>query len=156
MNPSYRLFDERGIAMANRKAGTSTAQGPDGITMLPLPDRVLQPLYSRFLIEMIHCSRLCHNLIRWLVAHLCGRKWVSSVTPRILGILFSGATVSPIRTWGWSRDWWVSDVKFLTISPPHQNGAELIGLGPHIGLHNAGSRSQWSEVVGVGHHVIHV
>ena len=29
-------------------------------------------------------------------------KWVSSVTPRILGVLFSGATTSPIRTWGWN------------------------------------------------------
>ena len=26
------------------------------------------------LTEMIHCSRLQHNLVRWLVAYLCGRK----------------------------------------------------------------------------------
>ena len=28
----------------------------------------------RLLIEMIHRSRLCHNLVRWLVAYLRGRK----------------------------------------------------------------------------------
>ena len=37
-------------------------------------------------------------------------KWVSSVTPRILGVLFNGVTTSVIHTWGWSRNWWVSEV----------------------------------------------
>ena len=42
-------------------------------------------------------------------------KWVSSVTPRILVVLFGGVTASPIRTWMWSRDWWVSDVNRVTL-----------------------------------------
>ena len=37
-------------------------------------------------------------------------KWVSSVTPRTLGVLFSGAT-----SWWWSRDWWVSEVNSGTL-----------------------------------------
>ena len=36
-------------------------------------------------------------------------RWVSSVTPRILGVLFNGAPSSPIRTCGWSLDWWVTE-----------------------------------------------
>ena len=42
-------------------------------------------------------------------------KWVSSVTPSILGVLFSGATASPIRSWGWSWDWLVLDVNLVTL-----------------------------------------
>ena len=41
--------------------------------------------------------------------------------------------------------------QLLTIGPPHQYGAGLVG--PRLGLHNAGNRSQQSEVVGVGRHV---
>ena len=41
--------------------------------------------------------------------------------------------------------------QLLTIGPPHQYGTELVG--PRLGLHNAGSRSQQSEAVGVGRHV---
>ena len=36
VDPSYRLFDERGDAMAISKAGSSTAQVTDGLTMLQL------------------------------------------------------------------------------------------------------------------------
>ena len=42
-------------------------------------------------------------------------KWVSSVTLRILGVLFGGATASPTLIWGWSRDWWVSEVNSVTL-----------------------------------------
>ena len=42
-------------------------------------------------------------------------KWVFNVTRRILGVLFSGATSSPIRTCGWRQDWWVSEVNRVTL-----------------------------------------
>ena len=41
-----------------------------------------------------------------------GRRWngyQACITLRILGVLFCGATSSPIRTCGWSQDWWVSE-----------------------------------------------
>ena len=41
--------------------------------------------------------------------------------------------------------------QLLTIGPPHQNSAQLIGTC--LGLHNAWSRGQQSEIVGVGRHV---
>ena len=41
-----------------------------------------------------------------------------------------------------------SNGQLLAISPPHQYGALLAGL--RLGLHDAGSRSQQREVVGVG------
>ena len=37
VDPSYRLFNVRGVAAAIRKAGSSTAQGPDGLTLVHLP-----------------------------------------------------------------------------------------------------------------------
>ena len=36
VDPSYRPFDNRGVAASIRKAGYTTAQGPDGLTMLHL------------------------------------------------------------------------------------------------------------------------
>ena len=36
VDPSYRQFDERGVAAPIRKACSSTAQGPDGLTLLHL------------------------------------------------------------------------------------------------------------------------
>ena len=62
MDPSYSLFDERGIAMANRKAGTSTAQGPDGLTMLPLRHLGLHGL--EFLTEFFNLS-IAASSSRW-------------------------------------------------------------------------------------------
>ena len=52
--PSYRPFDERGFAAAIRKSGTSTAQGPDGLTMLHL--RQLGPHGLAFLTELFNLS----------------------------------------------------------------------------------------------------
>ena len=45
-------------------------------------------------------------------------KWVSSLTPRILGVLFHGVTSSPIRNYycWWSQDWGVSEVNGYCIS----------------------------------------
>ena len=40
---------------------------------------------------------------------------------------------------------------YQCIGSPHQNGAQLVG--PCLSLHNAGSRGQQSEVVGLGRHV---
>ena len=44
-------------------------------------------------------------------------KWVSSVTPLIGGggVLSHLTTSSPIRTWEWSQDWWVSEVNRVTL-----------------------------------------
>ena len=36
VHPSYRPFSKRGVAVAMRKAGSSTAQGPEEFTMLHL------------------------------------------------------------------------------------------------------------------------
>ena len=89
-------------------------------------------------------------------------KWVFSVTPRIIGVPFSGPNMWPIRTWGWSRDWWVSDVKVKLdfsgamascLPSAHLTSVEQRWLAPCLGLHDAGSRSQQSEIVGVGRHV---
>ena len=38
-------------------------------------------------------------------------KWLSSVVPRILGVLLKGATLSPIHTCLLSQNWWISKVK---------------------------------------------
>ena len=35
VDPSYRSFNEKGVAAAIRKVGSSTTQGPDGLTMVP-------------------------------------------------------------------------------------------------------------------------
>ena len=47
-------FDKRGVAAAIRKAGSSTAQGPDGLSMLPL--RHLGPHGLAFLTELFNLS----------------------------------------------------------------------------------------------------
>ena len=36
VDPSYRLFDERGVAVSTRNAGSSTTQGSDGLSVLHL------------------------------------------------------------------------------------------------------------------------
>ena len=58
VNPLYRPFDERGVtpsvAEAIRKAGSSTTQGPDGLTMLHL--RHLRTHDLAFLTEIFNLS----------------------------------------------------------------------------------------------------
>ena len=54
MDPSYRPFDERGVAAAILKAGWSTAQGPDGLTVLHLRHLGAQDL--AFLTELFNLS----------------------------------------------------------------------------------------------------
>ena len=62
-------------------------------------------------------------------------KWVSSVTPRILGAC--------------STEWKaVGNGQLLSICPPQQRRTELVRL--LLGLHDAGSRGQQREVVSVG------
>ena len=41
-------------------------------------------------------------------------KWVSKVSPRILGALSRGTMELSIEIWGWSLDWWLSEVKRVT------------------------------------------
>ena len=54
VDPSHRPFDERGVAAVIMKAGSSTAQGPDGLTMLHL--RHLGPHGLAFLTELFNLS----------------------------------------------------------------------------------------------------
>ena len=54
MDPSYRPFDERGVAAAIRKAGSSTAQTPDGLTVLHLSHLGKHGL--AFLMELFNLS----------------------------------------------------------------------------------------------------
>ena len=48
-------------------------------------------------------------------------------------------------------DFWGGNGQLFTVGPPYQYGTELVG--PCLGLHDAGSRSQQSEVIVVGRHV---
>ena len=54
MDPSYGPFDERGVAAAIRKVGSSTAQGHDMLTVLHL--RHLGPYCIAFLTELFNLS----------------------------------------------------------------------------------------------------
>ena len=54
VDPSYRPFDERGVAATISKAGYSTAQGPDGLTMLHY--RHLSTHGLAFLTELFNLS----------------------------------------------------------------------------------------------------
>ena len=54
VDPSYRTFDERGVTGAIKNASSSTAQGPDGLTMLHL--RHLGPHGLAFLTELFNLS----------------------------------------------------------------------------------------------------
>ena len=54
VDPSYRPFDVRGVAAIIRKVGSSTAQVPDGLTMIHL--RHLGPHGLAFLVELFNLS----------------------------------------------------------------------------------------------------
>ena len=54
VDPTCRPFDERGIAAAIRKAGSSTAQGSDELTVLHL--RHIRELGLAFLTELVNLS----------------------------------------------------------------------------------------------------
>ena len=58
VDPSYRPFDERGVAAAIMKARSSTAQGPDGVTMLHL--RHLSPHGLAFLPKILSVTLDTH------------------------------------------------------------------------------------------------
>ena len=51
-----------------------------------------------------------------MMSQACAAKvrWVSQVTPRILGVRFRGITWTPILTFGCMWDWWVSGVNKFT------------------------------------------
>ena len=54
----------------------STNASPPNRTIAIAVDisKAFDTVSHRLIIEMIHLSWLCHNLVRWLVAYLCGRK----------------------------------------------------------------------------------
>ena len=54
VDPSYRPFDVRGVAVTIRKTSSSTAQGPDGLTMIHLHH--LGPHGLAFLVELFNLS----------------------------------------------------------------------------------------------------